>query len=114
MENIKEILFKIMSSALNASKPDGNFNYIPSKPKGKTIILGAGKASASMAKAFEKIYPHKLEGLVVTRYGHNDKTKIFVCGAARLETILVTKNCVFSKMLLCRKSRDKNLSNEPH
>tara|TARA_B100001741_G_scaffold110983_1_gene91199 strand:+ start:593 stop:1846 length:1254 start_codon:yes stop_codon:yes gene_type:complete len=75
MENIKEILFKIMSSALNASKPDGNFNYIPSKPKGKTIILGAGKASASMAKAFEKIYPHKLEGLVVTRYGHNDKTK---------------------------------------
>ena len=75
MENIKEILFKIMSSALNASKPDGNFNYIPSKPKGKTIILGAGKASASMAKAFEKIYPHKLEGLVVTRYWHNDKTK---------------------------------------
>ena len=75
MENIKEILLKIMYSALNASKPEGNFNYIPSKPEGKTIVLGAGKASASMAKAFEKTYPHKLEGLVITRYGHKDKTK---------------------------------------
>ena len=57
MENIKEILLKIMYSALNASKPEGNFNYIPSKPEGKTIVLGAGKASASMAKAFEKSEP---------------------------------------------------------
>ncbi len=75
MKNIKEILLKIMFSALKASKPEGNFNYIPDKPEGKTIVLGAGKASASMAKAFEKIYPHKIEGLVVTRYGHKDNTK---------------------------------------
>ncbi len=75
MKNVKEILMKIMFSALKASKPDGNFNYIPDKPEGKTIVLGAGKASASMAKAFEKIYPHKIEGLVVTRYGHKDNTK---------------------------------------
>ncbi len=75
MQNIKETLLQIMSAALKASKPDGNFKHIPSKPEGKTIILGAGKASASMASAFEKIYPHKIEGLVVTRYGHNNKTK---------------------------------------
>ena len=75
MKNIKEILVKIMFSALKASKPDGNFNHIPDKPEGKTIVLGAGKASASMAKAFEKIYPYKIEGLVVTRYGHTVKTK---------------------------------------
>ncbi len=75
MKNVKEILMKIMFSALKASKPDGKFNYIPDKPEGKTIVLGAGKASASMAKAFEKIYPHKIEGLVVTRYGHKDNTK---------------------------------------
>ena len=61
MKNVKEILLKIMFSALKASKPDGNFNYIPDKPEGKTIVLGAGKASASMAKAFEKIYPHKIQ-----------------------------------------------------
>ena len=72
---IKETLLKIMFAALRASKPEGNFKYIPSKPEGKTIILGAGKASASMARAFEQIYPHKIEGLVVTRYGHSEKTK---------------------------------------
>ena len=48
MKNIKETLLQIMSAALKASKPDGNFKHIPSKPEGKTIILGAGKASASM------------------------------------------------------------------
>ena len=75
MKNIKEVLLKIMFSALKASKPEGNFSHIPDKPEGKTIVLGAGKASASMAKAFEKIYPYKIEGLVITRYGHTVKTK---------------------------------------
>ena len=38
--------------------------------KGRTIVLGAGKASAAMAKAVEGHWPGPLEGLVVTRYGH--------------------------------------------
>jgi hydroxypyruvate reductase len=33
-------------------------------------VVGAGKASAAMARAFEAAWPHPLEGLVITRYGH--------------------------------------------
>ena len=44
--------------------------HLPPPPKGRTIVLGAGKASAAMAKAVEDHWPGPLEGLVVTRYGH--------------------------------------------
>ena len=38
-------------------------------------MLGAGKASARMAQAFEAAWPHPCEGLVVTRYGHSAPTQ---------------------------------------
>lgn len=41
-------------------------------PKGRTVVIGAGKASAAMAKAVEDQWPHALEGLVVTRYGYGE------------------------------------------
>jgi len=44
--------------------------HLPAPPKGRTIVLGAGKAAASMAKAVEDHWRGPLEGLVVTRYGH--------------------------------------------
>ena len=44
--------------------------HLPAPPKGRTIVLGAGKAAASMAKAVEDHWRGLLEGLVVTRYGH--------------------------------------------
>ena len=44
--------------------------HLPAPPKGRTIVLGAGKAAASMAKAVEDHWNGPLEGLVVTRYGH--------------------------------------------
>ncbi|ODT65428.1 MAG: hydroxypyruvate reductase [Pelagibacterium sp. SCN 63-23] len=43
---------------------------LPAKPKGRTIVIGAGKASAQMARAFEKAWDGELSGLVVTRYGY--------------------------------------------
>jgi len=43
---------------------------LPRPPKGRTIVLGAGKASAAMARAVEDNWTGRLEGLVVTRYGH--------------------------------------------
>ena len=43
--------------------------HLPEKPKGRTIVIGAGKASAQMALAFEKLWDGPLEGLVVTQYG---------------------------------------------
>ncbi len=46
--------------------------HLPRPPKGRTIVLGAGKASAAMARAVEDNWPKDapLSGLVVTRYGH--------------------------------------------
>ncbi len=45
---------------------------LPPPPKGRTIVIGAGKAGGSMAQAVEALWPAEapLEGLVVTRYGH--------------------------------------------
>lgn len=44
--------------------------HLPPLPKGRTIVLGAGKASAAMARAVEDSYAGRVEGLIVTRYGH--------------------------------------------
>ena len=44
--------------------------HLPPQPKGRTIVIGAGKASAAMARALEDHWDAPLEGLVVTRYGY--------------------------------------------
>ena len=44
--------------------------FLPKPPRGRTIVVGAGKASAAMAKAVEDHWPGDLAGLIVTRYGH--------------------------------------------
>ena len=45
--------------------------HLPPPPKGRLVVLGAGKAAAAMARTVEAHYqPHKLEGFVITRYGH--------------------------------------------
>ena len=45
------------------------------KPRGRTIVIGAGKAAATMAAAFEAQWQDSVEGLVVTRYGHAIPTR---------------------------------------
>lgn len=42
---------------------------LPDRPKGRTIVIGAGKGSAQMARAFEQAWDGPLQGVVVTRYG---------------------------------------------
>jgi glycerate 2-kinase len=46
--------------------------YLPNPPKGRTVVLGAGKAGGAMAQAVEALWPadKPLSGLVVTRYHH--------------------------------------------
>lgn len=46
--------------------------HLPKPPKGRTLVVGAGKAGASMAKAVEAHWPADapLEGLMITRYAH--------------------------------------------
>jgi len=43
---------------------------LPEPPRGRLIVVGAGKASAAMARAVEDSWPGPLSGLVVTRYGY--------------------------------------------
>ncbi|ODT66491.1 MAG: hydroxypyruvate reductase [Pelagibacterium sp. SCN 63-23] len=46
--------------------------HLPEPPHGRTIVIGAGKASAQMARAFETAWAGELSGLVVTRYGYGE------------------------------------------
>jgi glycerate 2-kinase len=51
--------------------------HLPPPPKGRTLVVGAGKAAASMAKAVEDHWPAEapLSGLVITRYQHGLPTR---------------------------------------
>ena len=44
--------------------------HLPDPPRGRLIVVGAGKASAAMARAVEENWPGPLSGLVITRYGY--------------------------------------------
>ena len=44
--------------------------HLPPPPRGRTVVVGAGKGAAAMARAVEAAWPAPLSGLVVTRYGH--------------------------------------------
>jgi glycerate 2-kinase len=46
--------------------------HLPPRPKGRTVVVGAGKASARMALALEQAWDGPLSGVVVTRYGHDE------------------------------------------
>lgn len=59
--------------------------HLPSPPKGRTLVVGAGKAAASMARAVELAWPAEapLEGVVVTRYAHGmptDRIRVIEAG----------------------------------
>jgi glycerate 2-kinase len=45
--------------------------HLPAAPRGRLIVIGAGKASAAMARSVEDHWPGALSGLVVTRYGYS-------------------------------------------
>ena len=74
--NTRELLIGSFKAALNAADP---LQIVPphlpdpaSLQGGRILVIGAGKAAASMAKAVEDFYPESvpLSGLVITRYGH--------------------------------------------
>ncbi len=69
--NPRELLQQMFAAAVAAAQPDLCIpRYLPEPPKGRLIVIGAGKASAAMARAVENSWPSPLEGLVVTRYGY--------------------------------------------
>ncbi|ESZ43807.1 TtuD3 hydroxypyruvate reductase [Mesorhizobium sp. L103C119B0] len=67
----KSFLISIFNAAVAAADPERTIrDHLPARPKGRTIVIGAGKGSAQMAAAFEKVWDGPIEGLVVTRYGY--------------------------------------------
>jgi glycerate 2-kinase len=66
-----DLLKAMFSAAVAAAAPAHCVPpHLPARPKGRTIVIGAGKASGAMAKAVEDHWQGPLEGLVITRYGH--------------------------------------------
>ena len=67
----RPLLLAMFHAAIDAALPKHCLPpHLPVPPKGRTIVVGAGKAAASMAAAVEAHWPGPLEGLVITRYGH--------------------------------------------
>ncbi len=67
----RKFLKELFDAAVEAADPAHCLaSHLPNRPKGRTIVVGAGKAAASMARAVEVNWKGTLEGLVVTRYGH--------------------------------------------
>ena len=71
----RDLLEDLFRTAVAAADPARAIvAHLPPKPRGRTIVIGAGKASAQMAAAFEKAWGGPLTGLVVTRYGYGAPT----------------------------------------
>ncbi len=74
----RELLLGSFQAALAAADPLRIVpRELPAPPRGRTVVVGAGKAAASMALAVETHWPAhaSLEGIVITRYGHGLATK---------------------------------------
>ena len=73
MNDPQTVLRQLYDVAVQRALPLHNTApHLPPPPKGRTLVLGAGKAGGAMAQAVEALWPldAPLSGLVVTRYGH--------------------------------------------
>ncbi|KAA3527167.1 glycerate kinase [Agrobacterium tumefaciens] len=68
----KDALNRIFMAAVASADPAKVLqHHLPTPPKGRCVVVGAGKASAAMAAALDKAWADvNLSGIVVTRYGH--------------------------------------------
>jgi hydroxypyruvate reductase len=72
--DLRPLLLDCFHHAVRACRPaDIMASFLPARPAGRTVVIGAGKAAASMAAAFEQLWTGPLDGMVVTRHGHGDK-----------------------------------------
>lgn len=67
----KAILLDLFDIAVAVAQPAKRLPaLLPPLPKGRTVVIGAGKAAAEMAAQLERVWAGPLSGVVVTRYGH--------------------------------------------
>ena len=66
----RAFLTSLFQAAVAAADPEMAIRrFLPERPKGRTIVVGAGKGAAQLARALERNWDAPLEGVVVTRYG---------------------------------------------
>ena len=73
MTDARGLLLAMYDAAVQRALPSHNMApFLPSPPKGRTLVLGAGKAGGAMAAAVDALWPAAapISGLVVTRYDH--------------------------------------------
>lgn len=80
----QRFLTELFEGAVLAADPlEAMRFYLPAPPKGRTVVIGAGKGAAQMGQAFETLWQHSLEGVIVTRYGYSaDCARLRVLEAA--------------------------------
>lgn len=68
----RDLLQRMLDAAIAAAQPARCLApFLPLAPRGRLVVIGAGKASAAMAQALEAVWQGgPIEGLVVTRYGY--------------------------------------------
>ena len=67
----RELLTRLFEAAIEAAQPGHCLrHFLPEAPRGRLLVIGIGKASASMAKAFEDHWSGPFTGLALTRYGY--------------------------------------------
>ncbi len=72
----RDFLRGLFAAAVAAAQPERCLpRHLPPRPKGRTVVVGAGKAAAAMARAVEAHWEGPLEGLVVTRHGQKLPTR---------------------------------------
>ncbi|MDH5479622.1 MAG: glycerate kinase [Nitrosomonas sp.] len=109
-------LLNSFKAAIKAADPKHIVpKHLPDPPKGRTLVIGAGKAAAAMALAVENHWPHDapIDGLVITRYGHSlvtQKIKVVEAGhplpddngvQASHQILTMTKALGAEDLLLC-------------
>jgi glycerate 2-kinase len=71
MDSPEAILRGLFDDAVGAAAPARVVpKHLPAPPRGRTVVVGAGKAAAAMARAVEESWPGDLDGFVVTATGH--------------------------------------------
>ena len=67
----RALLRALFDAAVEAALPDvGIRAHLPEPPRGRTVVVGAGKGAAQLAQALEAAWEGPLSGAVVTRYGY--------------------------------------------
>lgn len=113
----QELLEKLFQSAIDAVLPARCMtSYLPDPPTGRTVVVGAGKAAAAMARVAVDHYGDSVSGLVITRYGHGlgatrmGNVEVIEAGhpipddrgTAAAEHILeLAQSCLSDDLLLC-------------